>query len=56
MPASVPERSRMVSVDYTTFVQHGAAGILVFYDDGRTKWDFDYVEVYDLLGNLLLVS
>ncbi len=56
MPASVPDQSRMVPVDYAMFVEDGAVGILVFYDDKRTKWDFDYVEVYDLLGNLLLIS
>ena len=34
----------------------GGAGVLIYYDDLRTKWDVDYIEFYDLEGNLLLVS
>jgi hypothetical protein len=56
MPAAAPERSRMAPVDYSMFIEDGAAGILIYYDERQTKWDVDYVEVYDLLGNLLLVS
>ena len=29
---------------------------MIYYDDIRTKWDIDYIELYDLEGRLLLVS
>jgi hypothetical protein len=29
---------------------------MIFYDDPLTKLDLDYLEVYDLGGDLLLVS
>jgi hypothetical protein len=57
LPPAIPERSQMVVVDSTTFVyDNGASGILLFYDDARTKREVDYIEFYDLEGNLLLVS
>jgi hypothetical protein len=57
LPPSIPERSQMVVVDSTTFVyDNGASGILIFYDDPRTERAVDYIEFYDLEGNLLLVS
>jgi hypothetical protein len=57
LPPSIPDRNRMVVIDYTMFVENsGAAGILIFYDDGRTQREVDYIESYDLEGNLLLVS
>ena len=34
----------------------GGWGIMVFYDDPRTKLEVDYLELYDIDGNLLLVS
>jgi hypothetical protein len=57
LPPSIPDRNRMLVVDYTMFLEgSGTAGILIFYDDGRTKQEVDYIESYDLEGNLLLVS
>ena len=57
LPASIPDRNHMVVLDYTMFLDDGgAAGILVFYDDVRTKWGVNYIEFYDVEGNLLLVS
>jgi len=57
LPPSIPDRNRMVVIDYTMFIEDsGAAGILIFYDDGRTQREVDYIESYDLEGNLLLVS
>jgi hypothetical protein len=38
------------------FEAGGGAGILVFYNDPRTKPEIDYIEFFDLEGNLLLVS
>jgi hypothetical protein len=34
----------------------GGSGIIVFYDDPQTKLDLDYLEVYDIGDDLLLVS
>jgi hypothetical protein len=56
MPASVPERSRMTIVDHIMFVDSGVAAILIFYDDKITERELDYIEVYDVEGNLLLLS
>jgi tryptophan-rich sensory protein len=56
MPASVPERSLMTIVDHIMFVDSGIAAILIFYDDKTTGRDLDYVEVYDIEGDLLLLS
>ena len=56
MPASVPERSRMTIVDHIMFVDSGVAAILIFYDDKTTERELDYIEVYDVEGNLLLLS
>jgi hypothetical protein len=57
LPVSAPDKAGMEVQDGVVFVDaDGLAGILVFYDNPRTKWEFDYVEFYDLEGNLLLVS
>jgi hypothetical protein len=34
----------------------GGLGIMVFYDDPRTKLEIDYLEIFDIAGDLLLVS
>ena len=57
LPPSVPDKSRMAVRDSVIFIEAGGgAGILVFYDDTRTKCEVDYIELYDLEGNLLVVS
>jgi hypothetical protein len=58
LPASIPDRSVLGIVDYDFMLidDEGAAGILIYYDDRQTKWDVDYIEFYDVEGNLLLVS
>ena len=56
-PANTPDKGRMEERDTLIFLEAGGmAGILVFYDDTRTTWDIDYIEFYDLEGNLLLVA
>ena len=56
-PASTPDRSRMAVVQTLTFMEEElGAGVLVFYDDSRTKWEIDYIELYDLEGSLLVVT
>ena len=57
LPAATPDRSRMVVVQTLTFLEEElGAGVLVFYDDARTKWPIDYIELYDVEGDLLLVT
>jgi hypothetical protein len=57
LPASTPDRSRMAVVQTLTFLEEElGAGMLVFYDDARTKRQIDYIELYDLEGDLLVVS
>lgn len=56
-PASTPDRNRMAVVQTLTFMEEElGAGVLVFYNDERTKWKIDYIELYDLEGNLLVVT
>jgi hypothetical protein len=57
LPPSAPERSRLEVLESVMFVEKGgSAGVLIYYDDIRTKWDIDYIEIYDVEGRLLLVS
>ena len=57
VPPSMPDRNRMVLRDTLLFLESvGASGIFIYYDDVRTKQEIDYIEFYDLDGNLLLVS
>jgi hypothetical protein len=57
LPSSAPDKGIMVVTDTVMLVEaDGTAGVVVFYDDPRTKWELDYVEFYDLEGNLLLMS
>ena len=57
LPPSTPDKGLMAQTDRLLFFEAGgAAGILVFYDDARTEPEIDYIEFFDLEGNLLLVS
>jgi hypothetical protein len=57
LPSWAPDKGIMVVTDTVMLVEaDGTAGVVVFYDDPRTKWELDYVEFYDLEGNLLLMS
>lgn len=57
LPPSTPNKGRMALKERMLFFEDGgAAGVLVFYDDARTKPEIDYIEFLDLEGNLLLVS
>ncbi len=58
LPPSTPDRNRMTVVQTLAFLEEelGAAGVLVFYDDTRTKWKIDYIELYDLDGDLLVIA
>ncbi len=57
LPPSAPDRSLMVVTDHTMVWDHEVAlFITVTYDDPRTKREIDYMEVYDLGGNLVLIT
>ena len=57
MPFSTPDKSGLILTEYVMLCgEAGAAAILAFYDDLQTKLKIDYIELYDLSGNLLLVS
>jgi hypothetical protein len=34
----------------------GGVGIMIFYDDPRTMLEIDYLELYGISGDLLMVS
>jgi hypothetical protein len=57
LPPSAPDASRMVVSDHAMIWDHEVPlFISITYDDSRTKREVDYMEVYDLLGNLILVA
>ena len=57
LPLSTPDKTEFLVIDYLMLLdEDGAAAILACYDDLQTKLKIDYVELYDLSGNLLLVS
>jgi hypothetical protein len=57
LPPSTPEKDRLVVIDYGRIEDEaGGVAILIFYDDVRTKPEVDYVELYNVAGDLLLVS
>jgi hypothetical protein len=57
LPATAPDRSGMVLIDYAMVWDHDLPlFILVSYDDLRTRQAVDYSEVYDLMGNLIVIA
>ena len=57
LPSAAPDKSRLVLLESERLEDEKIHfGILVFYDDPRTKLKIDYIEFYDVAGNLLLVS
>ncbi len=57
LPYGTPDKGQLLVTDYSmVFEAGGGAGIMIFYDDPRTKLELDYLEVYDIGGDLLLVS
>lgn len=57
LPHGTPNKSQLVVTDYAMLEEEGGgSGIIVFYDDPQTKLELDYLEVYDIGGDLLLVS
>ena len=57
LPYGTPDKGQLVITDYAKVHEEaGGSGIIVFYDDPQTKMDLDYLELYDIDGDLLLVS
>lgn len=57
LPPSAPDRSRLALIDFSVIVdEDGEIGILLVYDDPRTKREVDYLELYSMLGDLLSAS
>ena len=57
LPYGTPDRNQLIVTDYVMVEEEGGgAGIMIFYDDPRTKLDIDYVELYGISGDLLVVS
>ena len=59
LPLPAAEKSRLTVIDTVMVMdedEDAVAGILVLYDDIRTKREIDYVELYNVIGNLLVVS
>ena len=57
LPQGTPDRGQLVIIDYSIVAEAGGGvGVMIFYDDPRTKLNLDYLEVYDIGGDLVLVS
>ena len=57
LPYGTPDKSQLVVTDHVMVEEEGGGvGIMIFYDDPRTKLDIDYLELYGISGDLLLVS
>lgn len=59
LPLPAAQKSRLTVIDTVMVIdedENEVAGILVLYDDVRTKREIDYVELYNVIGNLLVVS
>ena len=57
LPEETPDRNQLALTDYAMVAEEGGGvGVMIFYDDPRTKRELDYIEVYDIGGDLLVVS
>jgi hypothetical protein len=57
LPHGTPDRAHLVVTDYTMVMEAGGGvGVMIFYDDPGTKLELDYIEVYNIGGDLLVVS
>ena len=57
LPVTTPDRNRMTAVDWYVLLEAGgSAGIFVYYDGLQTKRQIDYIEFYDVEGDLLVVT
>jgi hypothetical protein len=57
LPHEAPDREQLALIDYDVVGEEDwGVGVIIFYDDPRTKWELDYIELYDISGDLLVVS
>jgi hypothetical protein len=56
MPLSAPETSQLALVGYAPVADLENLGIAFLYDDPQTQRAVDYIELYDEMGDLLLVT
>lgn len=57
LPHEAPDRGQLAITSYAMVAEEGGGvGVMIYYDDPRTKRELDYIEVYDIAGDLLLVS
>jgi hypothetical protein len=57
LPPSMPDRSEMNLVAFFATAEEGGFALSVaLYDDPRTKWEVDYMELYDDEWDPLLIS
>ena len=56
LPFSAPETSQLALVGYTPVADQENLGIAFLYDDPQTQRAVDYIELYDEMGDLLLVT
>ncbi|HXG52440.1 MAG TPA: hypothetical protein VNN77_13675 [candidate division Zixibacteria bacterium] len=57
LPDSTPDKERLLRVDWLIVAdEEGDVGILILYDDARSSIKVDYIEFYDLTGDLLAIS
>jgi|SRR5918996_3225360 hypothetical protein len=57
LPPSAPDRNQLIVTGSAMLLEDGGgAGVVIYYNDPQTNWELDYVELYDIDGNLLLVS
>jgi len=57
LPHEAPDRDQLALTDYAIVAEEGGGvGVIIFYDDPRTNWELDYIELYDISGDLLVVT
>ena len=57
LPYGTPDKRQLIVTDHVMAEEKGGGvGIMIFYDDPRTKLETDYLELYGIGGDLLLVS
>jgi hypothetical protein len=57
LPYGTPDKNQLVVTDYVMVEEEGGGvGIMISYDDPRTKLETDYLELYGIGGDLLLVT
>ena len=57
LPQGAPDKRQLALSDYVMAEEKGGGvGVMIFYDDPRTKLEIDYLELYGIGGDLLLVS